>query len=172
MVSLVAWLNDNWFSFLQSVGIGGSLLFTAVTLRKDLQAKRVREYLILAGQHRRLWGQLHRRPKLARLLDPSRDIAMRPVTDEERLFLELAFVHFHTGWLLAREGSLTPMSVLATDAGHFFRLPVPAYVWERTKSVLEPEFVTFVDESVAAHAAKCEVPPKNDSESGIKPSGE
>lgn len=158
MVSLVLWLNDNWFSFLQSVGIGGSLLFTAVTLRKDLQAKRVREYLILAGQHRRLWGQLHRRPKLARLLDPDRDLATRPVTHEEGLFLELAFVHFHTGWLLAREGSLTPMSVLATDAGHFFRLPVPAYVWERTKSVLEPEFVTFVDDAVRMDAAKCEVP--------------
>lgn len=172
MFSLVPWLNDNWFSFLQSVGIGGSLLFTAVTLRKDIQAKRVREFLILAGQHRRLWGQLHRRPKLARLLDPDRDVATRPVSTEERLFLELAFVHFHTGWLLAREGSLTPMSVLATDAGHFFRLPVPAFVWERMKSVLEPEFVTFVDESVSADASKQKSPSINDGKAVIKPSGE
>ena len=158
MVSLVPWLNDNWFPFLQSVGIGGSLLFTAITLRKDLQAKRVREFLILAGQHRRLWGQLHRRPKLARLLDPDRDVTARPVSTEERLFLELAFVHFHTGWLLAREGSLTPMSVLAADAGHFFRLPIPAFVWQRTKSVLEPEFVNFVDEAVATEAPEHETP--------------
>ena len=162
MVSLVLWLNDNWFSFLQSVGIGGSLLFTAVMLRQDLQAKRVSEYLTLASQHRRLWGQLHRRPRLARLLDPQRDIEARPVTNEERLFLELAFVHFHTGWLLAREGSLTPMHVLAADAGHFFRLPVPAYVWERTKSVLEPEFVTFVDDAVRMDIAKREVQPSTE----------
>lgn len=158
MVSLVRWLNDNWFSFLQSVGIGGSLLFTAVALRKDFKAKRVREYLILAGQHRRLWGQLHRRPKLARLLDPDRDVAARPVTSEERLFLELALVHFHTGWMLARAGSLTPMPVLAADVGHFFQLPVPAFVWERTKSVLEPEFVTFVDEAVKLRVTSREKP--------------
>jgi len=157
MVSLVLWLNDNWFLFLQSVGIGGSLLFTAVTLRKDLQAKRVTEYLTLASQHRRLWGQLHRRPSLARLLDSDRDIQARPVTNQERLFLELAFVHFHTGWLLAREGSMTPMPVLAADAGHFFRLPVPASVWERTKNVMEPEFVNFIENAVRADAAKCEV---------------
>jgi hypothetical protein len=172
MDSLVPWLNENWFPFLQSVGIGGSLLFTAVTLRRDLQAKRAREFLILAGQHRRLWGQLHRRPKLARLLDPDRDVAARPVSTEERLFLELAFVHFHTGWLLAREGSLTPMSVLAADAGHFFRLPIPAFVWERTKSVLEPEFVTFVDEAVAADASKHKTPSIEDGKAVIKPSGE
>ncbi len=157
MVSLVLWLNDNWFSFLQSVGIGGSLLFTAVILRKDLQAKRITEYLTLASQHRRLWGQLHRRPSLARLLDPERDIQERPVTNQERLFLELAFVHFHTGWLLACEGSLTPMAVLAADAGHFFRLPVPAFVWERTKNVMEPEFVTFIEDAVRTDFAKHEV---------------
>ena len=172
MDSLVLWLDENWFSLLESLGIVGSLLFTAITLRKDLQAKRVSEYLTLAGQHRRLWGQLHRRPSLARLLDPDRDIATRPVTPEERLFLELAFVHFHTGWLLAREGSLTPMSVLAADAGHFFRLPVPACVWERMKSVLEREFVIFVDDAVAADASKGEMPSNNDRNSGIKPSGE
>lgn len=159
MVSLVLWLNDNWFSFLQSVGIGGSLLFTAFTLRQDLQAKRVHEYLTLASQHRRLWGQLHRRPKLARLLDAERDLAASPVTSQERLFLELAFVHFHTGWLLAREGSLTPMAVLAADAGHFFRLPVPASVWERTKNVMEPEFVNFIEDAVRTDSAKHEVQP-------------
>ena len=172
MVSLGLWLDENWFSLLESLGIVGSLLFTAITLRKDLQAKRVTEYLTLAGQHRRLWGQLYRRPRLAHLLKPDRNLDALPVTSEERLFLELAFVHFHTGWLLAREGSLTPMSVLAADAGHFFGLPVPAYVWERTKSVLEREFVAFVDDAVEADASKCEMPFNNDSRSGIKPSGE
>ena len=64
------------------------------------------------------------------------------------------------------------MSVLAADAGHFFRLPIPAFVWERTKSVLEPEFVTFVDEAVAADASKQKSPSINDGKAVIKPSGE
>ena len=169
MASRVLWLKENWFSLFQSAGIGASLLFTAVTLRKDLQAKRVREYLTLASQHRRLWGQLHRRRGLAGLLDPHRDIAARPVTNEERLFLELACSHFHTGWLLAREGSLTPLPVLAVDAGHFFRLPVPAQVWDQIKSVLEPEFVTFVDDAVKMDLAKSPVPSSPEIQSQTKP---
>ncbi len=156
---MTAWLHDNWFSLLQSVGIGGSLLFTAFALRKDLQAKRVSEYLTLASQHRRLWSNLHRRPGLAHVLKPARDLAGQPVTNEEWQFLELVFVHFHTGWLLAREGSLTPMPVLAADAGEFFQLPAPAHVWEKVKTAKEPDFVRFIDDAVRMNAAKTEFQP-------------
>ena len=148
------WLNEHWFSLLESLGIVGSLLFTAISLRKDIQGRRVTEFLTLAGQHRRLWGHLHRRPRLAKMLEPNRDLREQPVTQEERLFLELAFVHFHTGWLLAREGSLTPLPVLAADAGIFFNLPVPAQVWEHCKETSEPEFVLFIDEAVKARQPK------------------
>ena len=148
MGSFVAWLTDNWVSLFQTLGICGSLLFTAESLRRDVEAKRVSEYLTLNTQHRRLWGQLHQRPRLAHLLDADRSLDTHPVTTEERLFLELAFVHFHTGWLVARKGSLIPLSVLSTDAGHFFRLPVPGAVWAEVRATHQPEFVAFVEESV------------------------
>ncbi len=148
MGSLVAWLSDNWVSLFQTLGICGSLMFTAESLRRDVEAKRVSEYLTLNTQHRRLWGQLHQRPRLAHLLDADRSLETRPVTTEERLFLELAFVHFHTGWLVAQKGSLIPLSVLATDAGYFFRLPVPRAVWALVRATHQPEFMAFVEESV------------------------
>ena len=116
--------------------------------RRDVEAKRVSEYLTLNTQHRRLWGQLHQRPGLAHLLDADRSIDVRPVTTEERLFLELAFVHFHTGWLVARKGSLIPLSVLSTDAGYFFLLPAPGAVWTQVRATHQPEFVAFVEESM------------------------
>ena len=72
MGSLAAWLSDNWVSLFQTLGICGSLLFTAESLRRDVEAKRVSEYLTLNTQHRRLWGQLHQRPQLAHLLDADR----------------------------------------------------------------------------------------------------
>ena len=145
---LAAWLSDNWVSLFQTLGICGSLLFTAESLRRDVEAKRVSEYLTLNTQHRRLWGQLHQRPQLAHLLDVDRRLDTRPVTTEERLFLELAFVHFHTGWLVARKGSLIPLSVLSTDAGYFFLLPVPRAVWAQIRTTHQPEFVAFVEDSV------------------------
>ena len=94
------------------------------------------------------------------VLDPERDLDRFPVTQEERLFLELAFVHFHTGWLVSREeGGLTPLSALAADAGHFFDLPVPGEVWQHIRHTHQPEFVAFVEDSVRQcrnnNATKC-----------------
>ena len=145
---LRSWFGAHWHSLVESLGIIGSLIFTGVTVRRDLGARRVTEHLTLAGQHRRLWGQLHRRRGLERVLEANRDLAQEPVTQEERLFLELAFVHFHTGWLICREnGSLTPVRVLALDAGHFF-LPAPAAVWVAVRQSYQPEFVSFLREAV------------------------
>ncbi len=97
------WLKENWFSLVQTLGIAAGILFTALTLRQDLHERRVSDYLALASQHRELWSQLQGNPRLSRLLAPDRNLVREPVTRDERLFLELTFTHFHTGWLLARE---------------------------------------------------------------------
>lgn len=148
---LISWFGLHWHSLVESLGIIGSLIFTGVTVRRDLEARRVAEHLTLAGQHRRLWGQLHRRRGLNRVLEADRDLVREPVTREEQLFLELAFVHFHTGWLICREdGSLTPVRVLALDAGHFFTLPAPSAVWAGVRQSYQPEFVAFIEEATRA----------------------
>ena len=148
MGTLANWLHENWFSTLQSLGIAGSLLFTAQALRHDIRAKRVSEYLTLATQHRRLWGQLYRRPGLAHVLDAERDLTKRPITLEERRYVELTVTHFNTGWLITREKTLISMKTLAVDAGQYFRLPVPAAVWKELRAIYDPEFVNFIDQAV------------------------
>lgn len=147
MASFLPWINENWFSLIQSIGIVAGLFFTGVTLRHDLRARRVSQYLTLATQHRHLWSALYRHPKLARLMDPCRDIAKESVSKSEQAYLKLVFVHFHTGWLVAREGSLTPLSTLASDAAGFFNLPAPAIVWAKEKSEFEESFVSFIEEA-------------------------
>ena len=153
MGSSFAWWAEHWHSLLESIGIIGGLLFTGVTVRRDLHARRITEHLALANQHRRLWSNLHRRRELSRMLEPDRDLAIDPVSREERLFLELAFVHFQNGWLICREdGALTPLEVLSVDAGHFFTLPVPAAVWAEVRRSHPSEFVSFVDSAVEVAA--------------------
>ena len=154
MGSFIYWLTDHWHSLVESAGIIGGLIFTGVTVRRDLEARRVTEYLTLATQHRRLWGQLHRRKSLSRLLEPSRDLSVEPISREELNFVSLAFVHFHTSWLISREASLLlPLPVLAADAGHFFRLPAPRAAWELERRTHQPEFVAFIEAAIAANLA-------------------
>lgn len=142
------WLNDNWFTILQSLGIAGSLVFTGLALQRDNRARRVSEHLRLSSHHRRLWGEVYRNPQLARMLRLDRNAATDPATEREESFLLLVFVHFQTGWLLAREGSLTTLDALERDAGAFFALPIPGQVWDSMKSAHDPEFVRFIDEAV------------------------
>ena len=147
----VGWWGLHWHEVLEAVGIVGGLLFTGVTLRHDLQARKIAEYLTQSTEHRRLWSHLHRRPGLGRILEPLRDLNRDPLSPRERRFLELVVTHFHTGWLIAQSGhSLVPLPVLATDAGHFFSLPAPAAVWSEVRSTHQPEFVAFVERAVAA----------------------
>ena len=145
----VGWWGSHWHEVLEAVGIVGGLLFTGVTLRHDLQARKIAEYLTQATEHRRLWSHLHRRPGLSCVLEPNRDLNQEPLRPGERRFLELVVTHFHTGWLIAQSGhSLVPMAVLATDAGYFFALPAPAAVWSEVRPMHQPEFVAFVDRAV------------------------
>jgi hypothetical protein len=145
----VGWWWSHWHEVLETVGIVGGLLFTGVTLRHDLQARKIAEYLTQSTEHRRLWSHLHRRPGLGRVLERDRDLNQEPLRPGERRFLELVVTHFHTGWLIAQSGhSLVPMAVLATDAGYFFALPAPAAVWSEVQMMHQPEFVAFVEHAV------------------------
>lgn len=132
----------------QSLGIAAGLMFNALALRRDIQARRTGDQILLTEQHRELWSEVHRRPELGRIFNPTADLAVVPLTSTEEQFLRLVFVHFHTGWLLARENSLLTLDVLARDAGDFFRLPVPCAAWQRLRGAMEPSFVRFIDAQV------------------------
>ena len=78
------------------------------------------------------------------------DLVASPITTAEQEFLNLVFVHFETGWQLARQGVATPLAVLSLDVRAFFRLPVVRAVWEETRWSRNPEFVQFVGRVLAS----------------------
>lgn len=148
-----SWLEQNWFTLVQSSGIMGSILLTALMLRRDRRTRRVSDLLTLAAHHRDLWGDMHRRPELSRIAAAETDLIGFPITIQEEEYLLLVIMHFYTGFMLAREGSLVTLETMAADAGSFFVLPLPANVWARTRSQRDPAFVRFVDEAVSAREA-------------------
>jgi hypothetical protein len=141
---VTAWLKQNWFSFSQCVGIVGGLLFTAFSLRDYTKSRRTSFLLSLAEQHRELWSEIHQRPDLGRVLDPNADLVARPMTGAEREFVNLAIVHFNTGWLLSRETSLLSRKGMKGDVRSFFSLPLVKAVWSERRDTRDPQFVRFV----------------------------
>jgi hypothetical protein len=149
MTGVPAWLDANWFTLVQSIGIIASILLTAATMRRDRRSRRISDHLALTTEHRELWADLHKRPDLTRVVSSEVDLLAEPLSTAEEEFLLLVIVHFHTGWLLAKQGSLVDLGVLAQDAGAFFRLPLPKMVWLRTRAIRDPAFVGFIDAACA-----------------------
>lgn len=147
-VSALFWLKENWPSLLEGIGIIGGLIFTAVSLRRDTRSRRVSDLLTLTEQHRNLWSEVHERDGLRRIYEEDVDLVAGPITDVEEEFLNRVIVHFNTGWLLAREGSLLTLETLASDVRWFFNLPVPRRVWEATKEGRDRRFIQFVETSL------------------------
>jgi hypothetical protein len=145
------WLHDNWFSFLQSVGIAGSLVFTAISVRQNSKDRDTKDLLTLAALHRDLWGDLNRRPELQRIREREVDFVAKPMTSSEAEFLNLAIVHFYTGWLLAKRGAWPSLRALTPDVQGFFSLPIPKTVWQATRETRDPKFVKFVEKCCATN---------------------
>jgi hypothetical protein len=140
------WVGYNWFSLLQSGGIIGSLLFTGLALRLDAKERHTSHELAVTQAHRELWTNLYKRPVLSRVLDPNADLARRPVTHEEEMFILLLVVHLKTSLEVLKSGRRPkPDDGLHKDIRWFFSLPVPKAVWEQAKARQEAEFVRFVE---------------------------
>jgi len=144
-----AWVEQHWFSAIQTLGIVGGLLFTLAAARRKAKSRRTSDYLTLTSLHRELWSELHRRTDLARIVQPTVDLVGAPISVPEEEFLMLVINHFHTGWLLFREGGLLPLDVLAEDAGAFISLPLARLVWDKTKAPRDPRFVEFVEAALS-----------------------
>ena len=147
MEHFLAWGRAHWFDLIQTLGIIGGLSATSLTLFWERKSRRLGDYLTLAGQHRELWSDAHRQPSLARIFHPEVDLVAQPISPQEQEFLNLVIVHFHTGWLLAREKVVLTLELLALDAKAFFQLPIPRGVWIATRHFRDPKFSAFIEKA-------------------------
>jgi hypothetical protein len=143
------WLGQNWFVLLQTAGIIGSLLFTAYTLRIDAKERRVANLFTLTEHHRDLWENLFSVPDLARIKDPSANLAEIPVTASEQLFVLLLVLHINAAYRAIRAGVLQSPEKLRRDLQTLFSLPIPKAVWEQVKQFQDAEFIRFVESARA-----------------------
>lgn len=148
MESFLLWFQANWFTLLQTVGIVGGLLFTAVSVRQSTKARRASDLLSLTQQHRELWAEVYTRGGLERIFAEEADLVGNPVTVAEDRFLNQVIVHFQTGWELSRNGFLLPKMAIEKDVRSFFSLPLPRFVWKQSREGRDPEFVRFIEEAL------------------------
>ncbi len=138
-------LREEWFTILQSAGIIGGLLFTALSLRTDARIRRVSNLITLTAHHREIWTELYRRPELARVLKPVLPPDQLTPTPEEEVFVSLLILHLTSAYEAIKQGVLLPPEKLEDDICNFFSLPIPKAVWEQNRTYQNRHFVEFVE---------------------------
>lgn len=140
------WFQDNWFTFLQSLGIVAGLFFTGMALLIDTKVRKVGNRFEATKQHRDIWTLLYSSKELNRILDAKADIQVDGVTNEEKLFVNLLILHLESNYLAAKAGMFTLPAELRTDIKAFFSCPIPRAVWEAMRPFQDAEFAKFVED--------------------------
>lgn len=100
---------------------------------------------MLTAAHRDIWSQLHQRPELARVLEAGVDLERAPVTNPEAVFVTFLLLHLSSTYRAIRLGMFSTRQALDRDIRWFLALPIPRTVLGRSKDLLEPDFVAFVE---------------------------
>lgn len=144
-MNLAAWLAQNWFTLLQSLGITASLLFTAYSFRLDAKIRRVDNLFVISANHREVWTRFSERPGLHRVLDDRADMRQQPISREEEIFINSVLFHLNGVFYAQKAGLAFNMEGLRRDVRWFISLPIPRAVWETTRTLQNVDFVAFVE---------------------------
>jgi hypothetical protein len=140
------WVSQNWFNLFSAIGISAGLWFTAFSLRSETTTRRVANLLTITANHREIWKEFLNNPKLARVRDAAADTAKQPVTDAERVFVNLVIQHINSVYYAMSDQLVVKYEGLRRDIAQFFSLPIPKSVWERMKVFQNDALVRFIEE--------------------------
>lgn len=141
----LTWLDENWFSALQTLAILSGLFFTCITLKRDERSRRVANLLLLTANHRDVWNHLFTYPKLRRILAAHADLSKAPVTEDEALFVNFLVLHLNSAFQAIKNGLMDAPEGLATDIRTFLTYPIPRAVWDGLRRFQDASFVAFVE---------------------------
>jgi hypothetical protein len=139
------WLANNLFNLLSAAGIIGSLYFAAISLRSETKTRRIANLLAITANHRELWKVFLKDKELARVRDSSADTTKRPITDAERVFVNLVIQHVNSVYCAMNDQLVIKVEGLRRDVAQFFSLPIPREIWEQIKVLQNDDFVAFVE---------------------------
>lgn len=144
-MGIVGWFAHNAFELLSAVGIIGGLCFTALSFRSEAKTRRVANLISITGSHREVWKLYFNSSELARVFDSKPDIAKRPVTQKEEIFVNMVIAHISTVYYAIQNDLVIKQEGVRRDVAQFLLLPIPRRIWEKIKVVQNDDFAAFVE---------------------------
>lgn len=144
-MAAINWILKHWFDLFQTLGILGGFLFTAYTVRKDEQARKITNLIALNERYDYIWSKFYERPELSRVLKADADLLKQPISDMEWLFAKMLIIHLDTVRRAAQAEMFVELKGIKSDIRDFVQLPIPKLVWEKMRPFQDEAFVEFVE---------------------------
>ena len=144
----VTWILANWLDLLQSLGIISGFVFTAHSIRRDAEARKISNLLAITERHHAIWKPIYERPELARILEQRPGLDEKPLTREEQRFVTSIIIHLDSVHRAIKAKMFVKLEGLRRDIKEFFSLPIPNRVWQELKQFHDADFVAFVERAL------------------------
>lgn len=123
------------------------MLFAVYSLREQTRQLKVGNALVITQHHRELWGYMLDHPDLQRVFDKTADIVAQPISERERMFVNMMFLHSSVCLKAAREKVIPPIEGIEADIRDILSYPLPKAVWKDVRPYHEKTFAAFVQQS-------------------------
>lgn len=144
-MEILGWMGSHWFELLQTVSIIVGFLTAVHSIREDTQERRIENLFTLTNAHRDIWWKLYQQEELTRILNPHVNLVREPVSTHEELFVHSLILHLRAAFKARALGMQFDDDAVSADVRETLALPIPAFVWEKSKRYQDGDFVAFVD---------------------------
>lgn len=135
---------DFIFQLIQSFGIISSFIITIYTLIKSNKQQKATNSLLITQYHREIWSLVYQTEELNRIFDAEANIFETPISEKERAFTNMIFLHMSACYTTMKTKACEPIEGLELDMKDILSYPIPKAVWMDVAKFHNKDFVEFV----------------------------
>ena len=135
-----------WFTAVQTIGIIGSLVFAAYTVRRGIAASQLQNYIQLTQYHREVWRMTLELDDLERVRSKDIPDTEFNLTQKEKQFLTFVFLHITCSYEMSKRNEMISIDKLKQDISEFIGYPLVLKFWEQNKKYYNDDFSMFITE--------------------------
>jgi len=139
----------------KTFGIIGGLIISSVALFlnffstiRSIRGQKISNYQEIIKSHRDIWKLTLQDPtSYGRLFELDVDVSTSPITQQERTFSQLLFLHMTAAYTFLKYSHMQPIEKLEMDFYEVLLAPIPRLVWSESRKYYNSDFRFFVEKA-------------------------
>ena len=137
-------LGFNWLTLIQTIAIVSALVVNIIVVIKQINQTKIDVLLKITNAHRDLWSNIYKSPKLKRIFKSNVNLKVKPITEEEAMFVNMLFAHMNASVQSVKYGTVFNFDGMEEDFKNILSYPIPNLIWNKNKGYYDKIFVEFI----------------------------